>query len=377
MQRGKPRNRLLDYWVGTPLLNLLASVHRRRMPPRRIEHLGVMCAPALGDTLLFSGPLQDLRAALPESRITHVCMGQNLAAAEIIPGADRRLLIDLTRPNEAIRKLRAEQFDALIDFTVWQRLTAAITLLSGARYTVGFDTPGQHRARAYDRAVEHRRDLHELENHRALLAGSGLPMAVGAQHEPTIMISESAEMPFPEDGAVFAFHPWASGDLSSLREWPRERWVELAERLQAEVEGEPLFVVTGGPGDAERSEALVSEIQEAGLRSRAFVSPDGFRTLTALLRRCRVVVSVNTGVMHLAAVAGANTVGLNGPTAEARWGARGRCVENVQPADGSGGYLHLGFEFDGQPTDPMQKISVEQVEAACRRLMVECAAGMR
>ena len=55
-----------------------------------------MCSPALGDTLLFSAALQDLRAAFPQAHITHVCMRQNLAAAEFIPGADRRLLIDLT-----------------------------------------------------------------------------------------------------------------------------------------------------------------------------------------------------------------------------------------------------------------------------------------
>lgn len=378
MQRGKPRNRLLDYWLGTPLLNLLASVHRRRVAPNKIGHLGVMCAPALGDTLLFSGPLQDLRAAFPGARITHVCMAQNLAAAEIIPGADRRLLIDLTRPDSAIRQLRSERFDVLLDFTVWQRLTAAITLLSGARYTVGFDTPGQHRARAYDRVVKHRRDRHELENHRALLAGSGLPVvALGPRHDPRVVVTEPKEMPCSEESALLAFHPWASGARSWLREWPEERWIELARRLRTVIGDEPLFVVTGGPGDRERSEAFTRAMREAGLRCQPFVSPDGFRTLTALLRKCRVVVSVNTGVMHLAAVAGAKTVGLNGPTSEARWGARGSCVENVQPADESGGYLHLGFEFDGQAEDTMQKITVDQVEAACLQLMHECPAEVR
>jgi len=99
------------------------------------------------------------------------------------------------------------------------------------------------------------------------------------------------------------------------------------------------------------------------------VSPDGFCTLTHVLRNAMLVVSVNTGVMHLAAVAGAPTVSLNGPTAEHRWGARGRNVANVQPADGSGGYLHLGFEFKGQPEDVIQRISVAQVLDACATVM--------
>src|SRR6201999_2676072 len=99
MQRGNKRNRQLDLWLGKPLLNVLATFRRRRSsPPAVVRTVGVMCSPALGDTLLFSGPLQDLRAALPDARIIHFCTKQNLAAAEIVPGADERVLIDLTRP---------------------------------------------------------------------------------------------------------------------------------------------------------------------------------------------------------------------------------------------------------------------------------------
>jgi len=111
-------------------------------------------------------------------------------------------------------------------------------------------------------------------------------------------------------------------------------------------------------------------MQAAGLRCAPFISPDGFISLTRLIRRARLVVSVNTGVMHLAAIAGAPTVSLNGPTAEHRWGARGLHAGNVQPADGSGGYLHLGFEFEGQPEDIINRITVDQVAEACEALEV-------
>jgi heptosyltransferase-3 len=97
-----------------------------------------MCSPALGDTLLFSAALQDLRAAFPAAHITHLCFAENLAAAEIIPGADERLLLNLTSPLASIRILRAQRLDVLLDFTSWQRLTACFTLFAAARYTVGF-----------------------------------------------------------------------------------------------------------------------------------------------------------------------------------------------------------------------------------------------
>jgi heptosyltransferase-3 len=257
----------------------------------------------------------------------------------------------------------------MIDFTAWQRLTAFYAMLSGAKFSVGFRTPGQHRGRGYDRTVEHTADRHELENFRALLLGSGLQVPIG--HEPALTLMPPAKAILPQERDIVAFHLWASGQSSWLREWPEERWIVLAQRL---VQPETLFLVTGGPSDSPRTLPFVERMRAAGLRAEPIVSPDGFRTLTHLLQRTRLLVSVNTGVMHLGAVAGTPTISLNGPTAEHRWGARGRCCANVQPADGSGGYLHLGFEFDGQPEDIMERITVDQVADASAALLARCGA---
>jgi ADP-heptose:LPS heptosyltransferase len=371
MRRGSIKNRLIDVWLGTPLLHLAALFHRRRSrPPTQVRRIGVMSAPALGDTLLFSAPLQDLRALYPNAELVHICMKPSLAAAEIIPGADRRLLISLTQPMSSIRALRAERFDLLLDFTPWQRISALYTLLSGARFTVGFRTPGMHRSPGYDRLADHRRDRHELENHRALFREA---TGVEPTYAPAVDAGPITASPFADEPNLVVFHLWAAGQRSWLREWPEERWVELATRLKAqlgdEMGGDALFVLTGAPADRLRCEPMLDRLRAAGLRAEPFVSPDGFRSLTHLLLRARVVVSVNTGVMHLAAIAGAPTVSLNGPTAELRWGARGPNVANVQPGDGSGGYLHLGFEFQGQPEDIMERISVDQVFTACEAVM--------
>jgi len=370
MQRGKPKNRMLDYWVGIPLLNALGIFRRRRLVPSQFQRIGVLCSPALGDTLLLSGPLQDLRAAFPAARIVHICTLQNLAAAEIIPGADERLLVNLTSITRTITQIRAQHFDVLLDFSVWQRLTAFYTMFSGAKFTVGFDTLGQHRGRGYDRAVRHSAERHELENLRALLSGSGLIPAIKSPHQPAVTISRFTPEPFEDETDPVIFHPWASGKYSRLREWPEERWIALAKRLEEDA---TTFFITGAPSDLPRITRLVALMRSVGLRAEPFSSQDGFFSLTRLLRRARVVVSVNTGVMHLAAIVGAPTVALNGPTAECRWGARGPNVINIQPLDGSGGYLHLGFEFKGQPEDVMERITIDQVVEACEDLTANYA----
>ena len=371
MQRGSSRNRLLDVWIGVPLLNLAASFHRRRSALANPLRIGVMCSPALGDTLLFSAALQDLRAAFPAARITHLCFAENLAAAEIIPGADERVMLNLTSPLASIRTLRAQRLDVLLDFTSWQRLTACFALFSGARYTVGFRSAGQRRSRGYDRAVEHRADRHEVENFRALLRESGLQAANGAAiattHDPAITVAAVGTAPFATETDIIALHLWASGQRSWLREWPHERWLELARRL---AERNTLFLITGAPSDLPRIEPLVAQLRAAGLRAEPFVSPDGFRTLAYVLRRARLVVSVNTGVMHLAAIAGAPVIAINGPNRNGRWGPIGPHAVGVEAPGPGCGYLHLGFNFDGNPTDCMQRISVDQVFAAAQPLLV-------
>ena len=368
MKRGNKKNRLLDYWVGTPLLNVLASFHRKRQPPAQIARIGVMCSPALGDTLLFSGALLDLRAAYPAAHITHICMKQNLAAAEIIPGADERVVIDLTDPRATIPRIRALRLDVLLDFTSWQRLTAFYTLNSGAKYTVGFQTPTQHRSRGYDRTVLHRDDCHEVVNFRALLAGSGLRPAIKTGHSPAITVEPSANPPFVGEPDLVALHLWASGQRSWLREWPEDRWIELAQRL---AQLNTLFLITGAPSDLSRITPFVERMVAAGLRCEPFVSPDGFRTLTDVLRRCRLVVSVNTGVMHLAAIAGARTLAINGPNRNGRWGPVGRCAVGIEAPGEGCGYLHLGFNFDGNATDCMERTTVDQVFAAAQSLFAQ------
>ena len=326
-----------------------------------------MCSPALGDTLLFSSVLQDLRAHFDaagdgaKTEIVHICMPSSRAAAEVIPGADRRLIIDLVKPRATLAALRAERFDALFDFSSWQRLTAFYAMASGARFTAGFRTPGQHRSRGYDVTTLHRDDRHEVDNFRALLDALHIP--TGAP--PAIDRAALVESDLPT-GDFVVFHPWASGQRSWLREWPGDRWIELARRL---ARPGTRFLVTGAPSDLPRTEPFVASLRAAGLDAEPFVGTDGFRSLAGMLRRARLVVSVNTGVMHLAAMVGAPTVSINGPNRNGRWGPIGpRAVGVEAPGDGCG-YLHLGFNFDGHSTDCMERITVVQVLDAVNQVL--------
>jgi heptosyltransferase-3 len=386
MKRGSELNRFLDRWVGIPVLNLLAIGRRSRQMPHQPRRVGVFCSPALGDTLLFSGPLQDLRTYFqekqPGTEIIHFFTRENQAAAELIPGADRLVEIDLTRPHRSIGIMRRQRLDLMLDFSPWQRITALHTLLSGAHFTAGFNAPQQYRARAYHLAVDHRQGLHELENHRALVKALGYhTQASPAVHQGEInrdewleiwrqSVSAAAQLRTNGTEDLVVLHPWAAGAKNWLREWPELRWIEFARKFAKSQPG-VVFVVTGGPKDQARVASLVKGLNREDLRGVGFFGAGGLRSVVALLQRAELAVCVNTGIMHLSAIIGTPTLALNGPTAEHRWGPRGQFVKSVSPEDGSGGYLNFGYEYSRVPINVMSKISVEQTFEAAYKLLGE------
>jgi heptosyltransferase I len=294
-------------------------------------------------------------------------MKQNLAAAELLDGVDRRVIVDITRPGETVGRIRAEKLDVLLDFSAWQRIIAFYTLLSGARFTAGFRTAGQHRETAYDLVIEHRCDRHELENFRALVRAVG----ISAGSDPRLRIPPVEVQPFFGAEDIVVFHLWA-GTQAAIREWPERSWIELASAI---AKSRTQFVITGAPADKPRVEMFCKNATARGLNAVPFIGTDRFISLSHLLKHARMVISVNTGVMHLAAVLGAPTISINGPTDNRRWGPVGKWVEGISAPGPDCGFLHLGFEFDGHPTDCMERITVDQVLAAVERLSKRASVG--
>lgn len=108
------------------------------------------------------------------------------------------------------------------------------------------------------------------------------------------------------------------------KEWPVERFSQLASRITAELDREVL--VGWGPGE----EGRAREVAERTGVVRV-TPPTDLRELAFLLLEASCVVGGDTGPIHLAAALRTPVVGLYGPTDPARngpWGQIERCVES-------------------------------------------------
>jgi heptosyltransferase III len=360
MKRGSVRNRVIDRRIGIPMLWLLSRVKRSRSRPARIDRIGVLVSPTIGDNLLSSVVPQDLRREFPDATIIYFVAPSSFGSVDLLPCIDETIGISMTNPVQAIRAIRSARLDVLLDLTPWQRITAIYAALSNARYTVGFRSLNQHRHTNYDVVVEHSNHIHEVDNFRRIVRGLGVPAKAepALKRVPTSRRTELMERP------LVVLHPWASGERGKLREWPWKRWSELAARLSTSG---CLLQVSGAPADREKIEAFCAFLWASGIHATPLIGSDGLRGLLAKVQQADLVVSVNTGIMHLAAIAGVNTICLSGPTSDLRWGPVGPNVRGLQ-AGPNCGFLHFGFEFDGNPTDCMEKITVDQVLDAAYQL---------
>lgn len=121
-----------------------------------------------------------------------------------------------------------------------------------------------------------------------------------------------------------ALHP---GSGSPRKNWPLERFIELAARVRASGAGAPFFVI--GEADAALAGVLAEKAADVPtLRDRTLVE------LAGVLAECAAYVGNDSGVTHIAAALGIPVVALFGPSDPDHWGPRGPNVTVIRASSG-------------------------------------------
>ena len=359
MARTNDRHRLLDYWLGVPLIALVGGLRRRRCIPHNVQRIGIFSPTAIGDLILDSGILLHLRQVFPFASI-HLFYGPtNAQVVPLLPVDVQAHCCDFKQARATIAAIRKSRLDVVVDLTPWPRLTALYAALSGA-VTVGFRAENQHRHYAFDVAVPHLRTRHEVDNLRALaeVFAPCQEYRVALRHD----LPEPPLTPLPYDRLVLC-HISPGGSQADSKRWPVQHWVELVRRLSADG-----FIVgfTGSQVDAGAAQTVISA---ARLPPEAVLSLCGKMSLGELagaLRKARLLITVDTGVLHMASALDVNTVALHGPTRSSRWGARSPATISLDAPHPAAGFIHFGFESNDQGAATMQALSVDCVYEAAK-----------
>ena len=361
MARSSELTRRLDRLVGKTVAATIGPLHRRRPMPHEPRRIAVIQPTAIGDTLIGSGCVAALARRFPDAELIVAHGPSNAAAVRMLAAPVRAVEIRFANPAKGAWHLRKLQPDMIVDLTPWPYATAMAARLSAA-WSAGFVPDGSRRGRLFDLAVPHRTDRHEIENlmamAEALDADVGRHMAI--RREPSARPTD-----LDPHGLVLC-HVSAGGARAAAKSWPVAHWVALVHGLV----GRGYRVgFTGAPADLP---AAASILGQAGLpQDRAF-SLCGRLSLAALaelLAEVPLLVSVDTGVLHLSAAVDGCAIGLHGPTKAARWGAvsvRARGLDAPHPA---GGYILYGWEDHPAELDIMSTLAPERVLAAADEML--------
>ena len=367
MARSSRLQRSLDRYVGIPAVGLVGLVRRRsRYVPRIVKRIGLIQPSAIGDMFLISGLVAHLHKLYPAAEVHVFHSAHNGAAVPFLMPDAIGHRCDFTNPRAALRELRASRLDVLIDCAPWTRLTALLTSLSGAKVTFGFRSKGQGIHPAFDFAVPYRSDRHEIANHHAMAEMFG-PLDEYRLAVRPLERAPGKALPY---NRLVLMHATPGGSAAKPKSWPTEQWAELVRQLTAQG------LVVGFTGTQADQPAIVSILDASGVPSDRAFSLAGALNLTELayaLNHARLLVTVDTGVAHLAAALDAHVVGLHGPTRFARWGACNRRAVGVDSPHPAAGYIHFGFESHPQQDEIMPMISVDTVAAAIAAKLAESA----
>jgi len=282
---------------------------------------------SLGDVIHGIPTAAALRGHYPQARIDWLVDPRYVELLDLVECLDSRIPFDpreLTRGGRArttLRDLRTMQYDAVIDLQGLLK-SAVVARLAAGKRTVGF--PKQHlrepMARFFYTDTPDPGDArHVIDKNLRLLSAVGITDA--AVHFPIrIPRLSPAE---PVSGSYAVVNPGAAWPN---KRWPPERFGAVAAAMQREFGLRS--VVLWGPGEQSLATAVVAASEGAA----SAAPPTRIADLVGLMRDARVMISGDTGPLHIGGAVGTPLVALFGPTFPERngpWSPRDVVISRV------------------------------------------------
>ena len=267
---------------------------------------------SLGDVVLTTPAIRALREAFPDAYIAMLVgdrsvdiVSENPRLDEVIPF--RRDAKGISELRRVAAMLRERNFDVSVDMQRKFR-SSLLAYLSGAELRIGYHRPGGLLCTV---RIPDNQNKHAVDRNLDLLRPLGIETD---SREPEMFLSHA-----DQDYAHRVFEAQGLASRSPIvgmfpgagwrhRCWPAERFAAIgdlaAEKYRAGV------VIFGGPGE----EDIVDNV--TGNMSAAVVAIKDKMTLGqlgAMIKKCDLFLSNDTGPMHISVAAGTPTIGLFGP----------------------------------------------------------------
>ncbi|MBI3291374.1 MAG: tetraacyldisaccharide 4'-kinase [Elusimicrobia bacterium] len=323
----------------------------------------------IGDVLLTTPALAALRGQFPQATIDILVDRRWAEVLENLPMVSHVLPYDTEAPLRWLWRVHQARYDWIIDFLGNPR-SAVLTWISGASLRAGF------RGRGWGWCYTHRIPMPTQPDYSAahklrLLEALGVPtQQSGTAVLPTVALTDEDRRVVEQflqscgisDGErIIALAPV---HRRPSRQWQLDHCVRLGELLVTRWQAKVLWI--GAPDEQPQLHLLKGRMQAPSW----VVPPIRLRQAAALLTRCDLVVSSDSGIRHLAVAVGTPSVAIHGPALPINWTPPHPSHRAVYAE----GLWCLGCDLNQCPYhhECMRWVDAEQVFQVCEEL---CGGG--
>ena len=309
----------------------LSSLSAARFQPDEVRRILVFAYHGLGNFIMYTPALRELRARYPEARID-LQVGNGTGCEEVLDGSGLFDNIYNLRYSDGVfawakraREIRETRYDlTLNEFHSHSWRLGLLVAASASPWRAGHVTsPGwSHRfsrfSFLFNIPVTMREDEHEVERYLDLVAAAGAARTSHSEARPFIHLDEADRQfartffnasALQDATAIIGVQPGTSATMR-WKQWPLERYRELIERIVEETI-ETRIVLFGSASEKEMIEGLAR-----GLGSRVTIAAGKttVKQVAALIEKCDMLVCNDSGLMHVAVAVGTPVVAIYGPT---------------------------------------------------------------
>ncbi len=262
---------------------------------------------SLGDVILTSPTVLNLKIAFPDSNITFLTKERFSEVVQRFPGVDRVVTIANNATGRQLLRVLFElensRFDTIVDLHGSLRSWFARKTISATHRVV-------YEKRRLERFLSIGRKRLASESPHTIDLYNGCVTQLGARavaNRPVMMLTgEDHRVPKQFDPGEEPYIVIAPGAAHPVKQWPLERFVETAQTLSADSNRKIVWALTEADAAVIGGESAVAD------QVKLINCPIPY--LGAIIERADVLVANDSGIAHLGSAVGTPVVALFGPT---------------------------------------------------------------
>jgi len=377
--------RFIDRFVGVPLCLLFAywkkffPSQRRELANEKIKNVLVVKFFGMGSIVLLTPTLREIKKKYPNASLTFLSFKSNrellnrISSIDALLTIDNETLDDFIRNTFALRKIfREKEFDVVFDFEFFSKFSTLLSAITNAPQRIAFALPTRWRNLLVTKQIPLDKSKHVTEIFLS---------QVETQLENIIL-----EQPkiFEKDIVMFEYNSKTTfqivlqnkhfitvnvnaGTTFLERRWKKENFIQLAKESFSD---NYTYFFIGDENEFSYVEEIVRAINKENVINVA--GKLTFGELLVLLQKSSLIVSNDSGPLHLAAALGKRTLSLFGPESPAFYGPIGNnhkiIYKNISCSPCMNVYDAKTFRcpFDAQC---MKEISVDEVKTEYEKMI--------